>query len=74
MKDKERLLKDKLIALDTEYECSISAGTHRDPAEIESDAHNVIKQLIDDDSIKDIRSEEDAHDYVDKRKERFYQP
>ena len=31
-----------------------------------------IKQLIDDDSIEDIRSEEDAHDYVDKRKERFY--
>ena len=38
MKDKERLLKDKLIELDTEYECSISAGTHREPDEISDDA------------------------------------
>ena len=71
---KEKELKDRLVELDDEYMCSIAAGTHRDPAEIESDAHNIIKQLIDDDSIEDIRSEEDAHDYVDKRKERFYQP
>ena len=71
---KEKELKDRLVELDTEWECSIAAGTHRDPDEIENDANNVIKQLIDDDSIKDIRSEEDAHDYVDKRKERFYQP
>ena len=39
MKDKETLLKDKLIELDTEYECSISAGTHREPDEISDDAY-----------------------------------
>ena len=68
---KEKELKDKLIALDTEYECSISAGTHRDPDEISDDAYKVINELIADKNITDINNEEDAHDYVDWYKERY---
>ena len=68
---KEKELKEKLIKLDTEYECSISAGTHRDPDEISDDAWKVINKLIANKNITDINSEEDAHDYVDWYKERY---
>ena len=71
MKDKERLLKDKLIELDTEYECSISAGTHREPDEISDDAYKVINELIADKNITDINSIDDAQWYIDWYKERY---
>ena len=68
---KEKELKERLIKLDNEYECSISAGTHREPDEISDDAYKVINELISDESITDIKSEEDAHDYVDWYKDRY---
>ena len=71
MKDKETILKDKLIELDTEYECSISAGTHREPDEISDDAYKVINELIADKNITDINSIDDAQWYIDWYKERY---
>ena len=67
---KEKLLKEKLLKLDNEYECSIASGTHREPDEISDDAYKVINKLIADESITDIKSVDDAHDYVDWYKER----
>ena len=67
---REKLLKEKLLKLDNEYECSIASGTHREPDEISDDAYKVINKLIADESITDIKSVDDAHDYVDWYKER----
>ncbi len=67
---KEKELKERLIKLDNEYECSIASGTHREPDEISDDAYKVINKLIADESITDIKSVDDAHDYVDWYKER----
>ena len=67
---KEKLLKEKLLKLDNEFECSIASGTHREPDEISDDAYKVINKLIADESITDIKSVDDAHDYVDWYKER----
>ena len=67
---KEKLLKERLIKLDNEYECSIASGTHREPDEISDDAYRVINELISDENITDIKSVDDAHDYVDWYKER----
>jgi len=68
---KEKELKEILIKLDNEYECSIASGTHREPDEISDDAYKVINKLIADESITDIKSVDDAHDYVDWYKERY---
>ena len=59
----EEELKDKLINLDTEYECSIASGVHRTPDEIYSDMKSVIKKLK--------WHEDDAHDYIDWVKNRY---
>jgi hypothetical protein len=67
---KEKELKERLIKLDNEYECSIASGTHREPDEISDDAYRVINELISDENITDIKSVDDAHDYVDWYKER----
>jgi len=67
----EKELKERLIELDDEYECSIASGTHREPDVIADDAWKVINKLIANKNITDINSEEDAHDYVDWYKERY---
>ena len=56
-------LKEKLIKLDTEYECSIASGVQRTPDEIHDDMKSVIKKLK--------WHEDDAHDYLDWVKHRF---
>jgi hypothetical protein len=68
---KEKELKEKLLKLDNEFECSIASGTHRKPDVIADDAFSVISELIKDETITDIKCEEDAHDYVDFMKDRF---
>lgn len=59
----EEELKEKLINLDTEYECSIASGVQRTPDEIYSDMKSVIKKLK--------WHEDDAHDYIDWVKNRY---
>jgi hypothetical protein len=68
---KEKELKERLIKLDDEYECSIASREQREPEEISDDAFKVINELIADKNITDINNEEDAHDYVDWYKERY---
>jgi len=46
-------------------------GGHREPDEISDDAYKVINELIADESITDIKSVDDAHDYVDWYKEKY---
>ena len=60
---KEKLLKEKLIKLDNEYECSIASGTHRTPEEIAQDVYTVINKLK--------WSEDEAYEYIDFVKDRY---
>ena len=52
-------LKEELIDLDNEYECSLASGTHRQSEEIAQDAYTIITKLK--------WSEDEAWDYIKDR-------
>lgn len=56
-------LKEELISLDTEYECSIASGTHRKPEEIAKDVYTVINKLK--------WSDDEAYEFLDFVKDRY---
>ena len=63
MVDREESLKEKLLDLDNEYECSIASGTHRTPEEIARDVYTVINKLK--------WSDDKAYEFLDFVKDRY---
>ena len=63
MIDREESLKEELIDLDNEYECSVASGKHRKPEEIAQDVYTVINKLK--------WSEDEAYEYIDFVKDRY---